>query len=104
MSLLNSTSKIVILAKRSSSWTDDKTGKQLSRQYVSGFDPESESALFIDVPLAEDGFTFNQVKPNTIYEGEFIRQADRMNANSSKLTGVRLQKVWGVLEAKQSAK
>lgn len=56
MSLLNSTSKIVVLSKRSSQWTDDKTGKQLSRQYVSGFDPESESSLFIDVPLAKMAF------------------------------------------------
>ena len=64
MALVAQFDKIVILSKRLSSMTDDKTGKTREFRFVTGFDAVSGS-VFSDLSLSDDSpIQFNEIWDN----------------------------------------
>ena len=64
MSLVAQFDKIVILSKRLSSMTDEKTGKTREFRFVTGFDAVSGS-VFTDLSLSDDSpVAFDQIWDN----------------------------------------
>ena len=71
MSLVAQFDKIVVLSKRLSSMTDDKTGKTREFRFVTGFDAVSGS-VFSDLSLSDDSpIQFNDIWDNRVYNGQF---------------------------------
>ena len=104
MSLVAQFDKIVILSKRLSSMTDEKTGKSREFRFVTGFDAVSGS-VFSDLALSEDSpIQFGEIWDNRVYNGQFTFSNVNDGKNVKRLSSVKLCEVYGDLEVKSSKK
>ena len=104
MSLVAQFDKVVILSKRQSSMTDDKTGKTKNFLFVTGFDAVSGS-VFSDLSLSEDSpIQFSEIWDNRVYNGQFTYSNVSEGKNVKRLASVRLCEPFGELDVKPIGK
>lgn len=104
MSLVAQFDKIVILSKRLSSMTDDKTGKTREFRFVTGFDAVSGS-VFSDLSLSDDSpIQFSEVWDNRVYNGQFAYSNVTDGKNVKRLASVKLCEPFGDLDVKPIGK
>lgn len=102
--LIKQTEKFCVLSKRSSSFTDEKTGQLKSFQYLSGFNAVS-GEVFTDVQVSKDSLlSFKDVEENFVYDAEFDKKSVKGEKNAVTTSGVKLIKIFGTLEVKETAK
>lgn len=102
--LIKQMDKFAILSKRSSSFTDEKTGQLKSFQYLSGFNAVS-GEVFTDVQVSKDSLiSFQSAEENVVYDAEFEKKALKGEKNAVSTSSVKLMKIFGTLEVKESAK
>lgn len=104
MSLVSQFDKIVILSKRQSSVTDEKTGKTNNFNFLTGFDAVSGS-VFSDLRLSDSSpITFSEVWDNRVYNGRFAYSTVNDGKNMKRISSVELCEVYGELEVKPAGK
>lgn len=100
MSLVAQFDKIVILSKRLSSMTDEKTGKTREFRFVTGFDAVSGS-VFSDLAIADDSpIAFGDIYDNRVYNGQFAYSNVNDGKNVKRVSSVKLCEVYGDLDVK----
>lgn len=100
MSLVSQFDKIVILSKRQSSVTDEKTGRSRIFLFVTGFDAVSGS-VFSDLGLAEDSpIGFGEICDNRVYNGRFAYSNVNDGKNVKRISSVSLSEIYGDLDIK----
>lgn len=104
MSLVAQFDKIVILSKRLSSMTDEKTGKTREFRFVTGFDAVSGS-VFTDLSLSDDSpVAFDQIWDNRVYDGQFNYANVNDGKNVKRIASVKLVGPIGDLDIKPVGK
>ena len=104
MSLVAQFDKIVILSKRLSSMTDEKTGKTREFRFVTGFDAVSGS-VFTDLSLSDDSpVAFDQIWDNRVYNGQFNYANVNDGKNVKRIASVKLVESIGDLDVKPLGK
>ena len=89
--------KCVVLSKRKSEVTDDKTGKTRSFLFVTGFDAVSGS-VFTDLGLAEGSpVNFDDIFENRVYDANFSYSNVNDGKNVKRLSSVKLVQAIGEL-------
>jgi len=92
--------KCVILSKRKSEVTDDKTGKTRSFLFVTGFDAVSGS-VFTDLSLADGSpVQFDDIYENRVYDANFTFSNVTEGKNVKRLSSVKLVQAIGELQVK----
>ena len=104
MSLVAQFDKIVVLSKRLSSMTDEKTGKTREFRFVTGFDAVSGS-VFTDLSLSDDSpVVFDQIWDNRVYNGQFNFANVNDGKNVKRIASVKLVEPIGDLDVKPLGK
>lgn len=104
MSLVAQFDKCVILSKRRSEVTDEKTGKVRSYQFVTGFDAVSGS-VFTDLSVAEgSSVLFDDIFDNSLYNAQFVYSAVNDGKNVKRLSSVKICERIGELSIKELGK
>lgn len=92
--------KCVILSKRKSEVTDDKTGKTRSFLFLTGFDAVSGS-VFTDLGLVDNSpVSFDDVVENRVYDAQFTYSNVNDGKNVKRLSSVKLVQAIGELQVK----
>lgn len=100
MSLVAQFDKIVVLSKRMSEITDEKSGKARVFRFVTGFDAVSGS-VFTDLALSDDSpVSFDSVVDNRVYNGAFTFSNVNDGKNVKRLASVKLVEAIGELNVK----
>lgn len=104
MSLVAQFDKIVVISKRQSSVTDEKTGKTNVFNFITGFDAVNGS-VFSDLRLAEGSpIVFADVWDNRVYNGRFAYTTVNDGKNMKRISSAELCEVYGELEVKPVGK
>ena len=104
MALMAQFDKCVILSKRLSSMTDEKTGKTKNFRFVTGFDAVS-GMVFTDLNLSDDCvIDFDGIVVNGVYNSQFNYSAVNDGKNVKRLASVKLCELIGELEVKALGK
>lgn len=104
MALVAQFDKCVILSKRLSSMTDEKTGKTRNFRFVTGFDAVS-GMVFTDLSLSDDcPVLFEDLWDNRVYNAQFNYSAVNDGKNVKRLSSVKIVEAIGDLEIKPIGK
>ena len=92
--------KCVVLSKRKSEVTDDKTGKTRSFLFLTGFDAVSGS-VFTDLALMEGSpVSWDDIRENVVYDSNFVYSNVNDGKNVKRLASVKLVQAIGELSVK----
>lgn len=100
MALVAQFDKIVVLSKRLSQVTDDKTGKTREFRFITGFDAVSGS-VFTDLAVADGSpVLFDDIWDNRVYNGQFVYSNVNDGKNVKRLASAKLVEAVGELQVK----
>ena len=92
--------KCVVLSKRKSEVTDEKTGSKRQFLFLTGFDAVSGS-VFTDLALLEGSpVSFDDVRENVVFDAQFSYSNVNDGKNVKRLSSVKLVQAIGELQVK----
>lgn len=92
--------KCVVLSKRKSEVTDEKTGAKRQFLFLTGFDAVSGS-VFTDLALFEGSpVAFDDIRENAVYDAQFTYSNVNDGKNVKRLSSVKLVSAIGELQVK----
>lgn len=100
MALFAQFDKMCALSRRESNFTDEKTGKPMNYQYITGFDAVSGN-VFTDLQISPDSpIKWEQIKENGVYDCVFNVSIVKDAKNATRITSVKVVQQIGTIEVK----